>query len=67
MTGRQGHRSMEMNGRSVVSYLVRTPRVPFSVLFCNRPASNGALSFQGGRGTASVVQWNFRPGVFSVV
>ena len=29
MTGRPGHRTMDMNGRSTVSYLVRTPRVPF--------------------------------------
>ena len=29
VTGQAGHRTMEMNGRSTVSYLVRTPRVPF--------------------------------------
>ena len=29
MTGRPGHRKMEINGRSTVSHLPRAPRVPF--------------------------------------
>ena len=34
MTGRPGHRTMEMNGGSSVPYLARTPCVPlFSTLF----------------------------------
>ena len=52
MTGRPGHRAMEMNGRSAVSYLVRTPRVPFFVLILIGLEVNGGLTFQRLRCTA---------------
>ena len=47
---------MEMNGRSTVSYLVLTPRVPLTGL-----EAKGLLAFQARRGIASVVRWNLRP------
>ena len=54
MTGRPGHRTMEMNGRSTVSYLARTPRAPFSMLFLKALEAKGLLAFQGRRGIASL-------------
>ena len=66
MTRRPGHRTMEMNGKSAVSYLVRTPRVPFSMLISIGLEAKGLLAFQGRRGIASVVQWNLRPVIFGV-
>ena len=66
MTGRPGHRTMEMNGRSTVSYLVRTPRVPFFMLVLIGLEAKGLLAFQGRRGIASVVRWNLRPVTFVV-
>ena len=66
MTGRPGHCTMEMNGRSAVSYLVRTPRVPSFMLILIDLEAMGLLAFQGRRGIASVVRWNLRP-VFSGV
>ena len=47
MTGRPGH--MEMNGRSTVSYLVRTPRMPFFMLILAGLEAIGLLAFQGRR------------------
>ena len=57
MTGRSGHRTMEMNGKSTVSYLVRTPILKGLEV-------KGFLAFQGRRGIASVVRWNLRPVIF---
>ena len=66
MTGRPGHRAMEMNGRSTVSYLVCTPRVPLFMLVLIGPETKNLLAFQGRRGIASVVRWNPRPVIFGV-
>ena len=66
MTGRPGHRAMEMNGRSTVSYLVCTPRVPFLMLLLIGPETKNLLAFQGRHGIASVVRWNLRPVIFGV-
>ena len=67
MTGRPGHRTMEMNGKSTVSYLMRTPRVPFFMLILVGLEAKNLLVFQGRRGIASVVRWNLRPVIFGVV
>ena len=64
MTGRPGHHTMEMNGRSTVSYLVRTPRVPFFTLILIGLEREGLLAFQWRHGIASVVRWNLRPVIF---
>ena len=64
MTGRPGHRAMEMNGKSTVSYLVRTPRVPFFMPILMGLKAKNLLAFQGRRGNASVVRWNLRPVIF---
>ena len=66
MTGRPGDGTMGMNGRSTVSYLVRTPRVPWFVLISVGLEAKGLLAFQGLRGIASVVRWNLRPVIFGV-
>ena len=66
MTGRPGHRTMERKGRGAVSYLVRTPRVPFFMLILIGLEAKGFLAFQGRRGIASLVQWNPRPVIFGV-
>ena len=66
MTGRPGHRTMEVNGRSTVSYLVRTPRVPFFMLILIGLEAKNRLAFQGRRGITSVVRWNLRPVIFGV-
>ena len=66
MTGRPGHRTMETNGKSTVSYLVRTPRVPFFMLILIGLEAKNLLAFQGRRGIASVVRWNLRPVIFGV-
>ena len=65
MTGRPGHRTMEMNGRSTVSYLVRTPRVPFFMLIVIGLEAKNRLAFQGRHGNASVVRWSLRPVIFA--
>ena len=61
-----GHRTMEMNGKSTVSYLVRTPRVPFLMLILLGLKAKNLLAFQGRRGIASAVRWNLRPVIFGV-
>ena len=66
MTGRPGHRTMEINGKSTVSYLVRTPHVPFFMLILIGLEAKNLLAFQGRRGIASVVRWNLRPIIFGV-
>ena len=43
-----------------MSYLVRTPRVPFFMLDLIGLEAKGLLAFQGRRGIASVVRWNLR-------
>ena len=55
---------MEMNGKSTVSYLVRTPRVLFFMLILIGLEAKNLLAFQGRRGIASVVRWNLRPVIF---
>ena len=57
---------MEINGRSTVSYLVRTPRIPLFMLILIGLEAKNRLAFQGRRGIASVVRWNFRPVIFGV-
>ena len=47
MTGRLGHRTMSLNGRSTVSYLTRTPRVPLFVLVNYRSGSKAGFSLPG--------------------
>ena len=47
MTGRPGHRAMEMNGKSTVSYLVRTPRAPFFLLILIGLEAKNLFSFPG--------------------
>ena len=44
MTGRPGHHAMEMTGRSTVSHLVRTPRVPFFMLMLIGLEAKGLLA-----------------------
>ena len=66
MTGRPGHHTMEMNGRSTVSYLVRTLRVPFFMLILIAPEAKRLLAFQARRAIASVVRWNLCPVIFGV-
>ena len=66
MTGRPGYRTMEMNGRSTVSYLVRTPRVPFFMHYFIGLEAKGRLAFQGRCGIASVVRWNLSLVIFGV-
>ena len=46
VTGRPGHRTMEMNGRSAVSYLVRTPCIPFFMLTLIGLEAKNRLAFQ---------------------
>ena len=58
MTGRPGYHAMEVNGRSTVSHLVRTPHVPLQ--------AKGLLAFQGRHGIASVVRWSLCPVIFGV-
>ena len=51
MTGRPGHRTMEMNGGSSVPYVARTPCVPlFSTLFFIGVETEGLLDYQGRAG-----------------
>ena len=66
MTRRPGDRRIEMNGRSKVSYLVRTPRVPFFMFILIGLEAKNLFAFQGRRGIASVVRWNLRPVIFGV-
>ena len=61
MTGRSGDRTMEMSGRSSVSYLVRTPCVPLLMLVLIGLEAKGLLDFHGRRGIASAVWWTLRP------
>ena len=51
MTGRPGHRTMEMNGGSSAPYLVRTPCVPLFVLCFMGVETEGLLDYQGGWGS----------------
>ena len=50
MTGRPGHRTMEMNGGSSAPYLARTPCVPFFSTLFNRVETEGFLDYQGRAG-----------------
>ena len=65
MTGRPGHRTMEMNGGSSVSYL--TPCVPLFVLcLLIGLETEGLLHYQGRAGIISIVRWSLRPVIFGV-
>ena len=63
MSGRPGHRTMEMNGGSSASYLARTPCVPlFSTLF-NTDGNRRAFRLSGEGGdhfhcTVEPVVWS---------
>ena len=54
------------NGRSTVSYLVRTPHAPFRMIVLIGLEAKGHIAFQARRGIASVVRWNLRPVIFGV-
>ena len=47
MTGRPGHRTMEMNGGSSVSYLTRTPCVPSFCTLVTKGGKRGAFRLPG--------------------
>ena len=51
MARRPGYRTMEMNGRSAVSYLVHTPHVPFLMLVCSGREAKGLLALRGDVGS----------------
>ena len=62
-----GCRTMEMNGRSSLSYLARTPCIPlFCTLCLIGVETEGLLDFQGRAGITSIVRWNLRPVIFGV-
>ena len=63
MTGRPRHHTIEIDGRSTVSYLVRTPRVPFFMLVLIGLEAENRYAFQGRRGIASVVRWKLNVAV----
>ena len=58
MTGRPGHRTMEMNGGSSAPHLARTPCVPLFSTLLNRGGNRRAFR--------SIVRWNLRPVIFGV-
>ena len=65
MTGRPGRRTMEMNGRSAVWYLLCTPYAPFFMLTCLfLSGSKGAFELAGA--TWDRFQWNLRPVMLGV-
>ena len=66
MTGRPGHRTMEMNGGSSAPHLARTPCVPLFVHCLLRVEAEGLLDYQGRAGIISIVRWNLRPVIFGV-
>ena len=47
MTGRPGHRTMEINGGSSVSYLARTPCVPLFCTLFDRVGNRRAFRLPG--------------------
>ena len=68
MTGRPGHRTMEMIGVNSAPYLARTPCVLLGVLYfvLIGVETEGLLGYQGRAGIISTVRWNFRPVIFGV-
>ena len=67
MTGRPGHRTMEMIGGSSASYLAHTPcGIPCFVLCLIGMETEGLLDYQGRAGIISIVQWNLHPVAFGV-
>ena len=66
MTGRPGHRTVEMNGGSSAPYLACTLCVPLFCTLFNRGETEGLLDYQGRTGIISIVQWNRRPVIFGV-
>ena len=74
MTGRPGHRAMETDGRSTVSYLVRAPRVAFLYAKFNTfmlsligLEAKGLLASRGDVGSLLYGGWNLRPVIFGQV
>ena len=66
MTGRLGHRRMEMIGESSASYLARTPCIPLFCTLFNRGGNRRAFRLPGRAGIISIVRWNLRPVIFGV-
>ena len=68
MTGRPGHRTMEMIGGSSTPYLACTPCVPLIkfILCLIGVETEGFLDYQGRAGITSIVQWSLRPVIFGV-
>ena len=67
MTGRPGHRTMEMNGGSSASYLARTLESPCFVLRLVGVETERFLDYQGRAGIISIVRWNLRPVIFQAL
>ena len=65
MTGRQGHRTMEMNGGSSAPYLACTPLRSLVCTLFNKAGSRRAFRLPRG-GIISIVRWNLRPVIFGV-
>ena len=66
MTGRPGHRTMEMIGGGSALYLARTPCVPCFVLCSIGVETEGLLDYKGRVGIISIARWNLRPVIFGV-
>ena len=66
MTGRQGYRTMEMNGGSSVPTSLVPLAFPCFVLCSRGVETEGLLDYQGRAGIISIVQWNLRPVIFGV-
>ena len=61
MSGRPGHRTMEMNGVSSPPCLACTPCVPLFLLCLIGVETERLLDYQGRAGIISIVRWNVRP------
>ena len=66
MTGRQGCRTMKMNGGSSVSHLAPTPCVPSICALLFGLEREGLSDYQGRAGIISNVRWNLRPVMLDV-
>ena len=66
MTGRPGHRTMEVIGGSSASYLACTPCVPSFCTLFSKGGSRRAFRLQGRAGIMSIVQWTLRPVILGV-
>ena len=63
MTGRPGHRTMEMIGGSTSLAPLASP---YFVLYLVGVETEGLLDYQGRAGITSIVRWNLRPVIFGV-